>query len=127
MSGNDTDITPAATTAIIAAAYDRNLTGTPSTSLYVINRVTSKVSVQGGADGVPLPNGGVVADRASLGFTLNAANDGGFDISQTGVGYDALKSFGNLKVGKHSVRVRALTPSGILDQSPATAKWAVKR
>lgn len=94
LAGNDTDLTPAATTDIIAAAYDRNFDrqsiSAPAnnaipTTLYEIDRIDSTLSIQGGINGTPSPNGGVVTDLAPLGFTLNAANDGGFDIAP-GVG-----------------------------------------
>ena len=90
LAADDTDLTPALTTSIIAAAYDRNFdrqAGTvPAnnvipTTLYVINRATSNLAIEGGVDGVPSPNGGVVTDIGPLGFTLNQANDGGFDIA----------------------------------------------
>ncbi len=90
LAGDDTDLTPAATTAVIAAAYDRNFdrqavtvpaNNVIPTTLYVINRVTSSLAVEGGVDGVPSPNGGVITDIGPLGFTLNGANDGGFDIA----------------------------------------------
>jgi hypothetical protein len=37
--------------------------------------------IQGGIDGAPSPNGGIVTDLGPLGFTLHATNDGGFDIA----------------------------------------------
>ena len=90
IAGNDTDLTPAATTTIIGEAYDRNQVGATVTTLYAIDRNDSQLARQGGADGSPSANGGVVTDLGALGFTLNAANDGGFDISVSGVAYAAL-------------------------------------
>jgi len=91
LAGNDTDITPAATTTIIAAAYDRNFdrqtilapvnNGAVPTTQYVIDRNDSQLGIAGGINGAPSPNGGVVTDLAPLGFNLNQVNDGGFDIS----------------------------------------------
>jgi Domain of unknown function (DUF4394)/FG-GAP-like repeat len=100
LAGNDTNLTPAATTAIIAAAYDRPFdrqttavnNSVPAT-LYVIDRNDSQLGIQGGINGTPSPNGGVVTDLAPLGFSLNAVNDGGFDIASgpgLGVGFAAL-------------------------------------
>jgi uncharacterized protein DUF4394 len=83
LAANDTDLTPAATSTIIAAAYATN-------TLYLIDRNDSVLARQGSVGGVPSANGGVVTDLVSLGFTLNAANDGGFDISPSGVFYAAL-------------------------------------
>ena len=85
LAANDTDLTPAATSTIIAAAYAAN-------TLYLIDRNDSVLALQGGVGGVPSANGGVVTDLVPLGFTLNAANDGGFDISPSGVSFAALTS-----------------------------------
>jgi Domain of unknown function (DUF4394) len=83
LAANDVDLTPAATSTIIAAAYATN-------TLYLIDRNDSVLARQGGVGAVPSANGGVVTDLAPLGFTLNAANDGGFDISPTGELFAAL-------------------------------------
>jgi hypothetical protein len=102
LQGNDTDLTPAATSTVIAEAYDRNfdrqvIASPPNnaipTTLYAIDRNDSQLSIQGGINGVPSPNGGVITDLAPLGFTLNQANDGGFDITAgagSGRGFAAL-------------------------------------
>ena len=92
-AANDADLTPAATSTVIAAAYDRNFdrqrvppppaapTNNPIlTTLYVIDRNDSQLALQGGLNGSPSPDGGIVTDIGSLGFTLNQTNDGGFDI-----------------------------------------------
>jgi hypothetical protein len=92
LASNDTDLTPALTTNLIDAAHDRNQGGATASTLYVINRSTSALARQGGVDGVPSPDGGVVTDIGPLGFTLNGANDGGFDISSAGTAYAALTS-----------------------------------
>jgi uncharacterized protein DUF4394/thrombospondin type 3 repeat protein len=94
LAADDADLTPAATTTLIAEAYDRNRAGATVNTLYAIDRNDSSVSVQGGVDGAGAggPNGGVVTDLAPLGFTLNAANDGGFDVSPTGTAFAALTS-----------------------------------
>jgi Domain of unknown function (DUF4394)/FG-GAP-like repeat len=91
LAGDDTNLTPALTTDIIAAAYDRNLdrqaTGSNNaipTTLYEINRTASTLSIQGGINGTPSPNGGVITDPAPLGFVLHPLNDGGFDIAPGG-------------------------------------------
>ena len=83
LAANDTDLTPAATSTIIAAAYATN-------TLYLIDRNDSVLARQGGVGAVPSANGGVVTDLGPLGFTLNAANDGGFDISPSGELFAAL-------------------------------------
>jgi hypothetical protein len=90
LAGNDTDLTPAATSTVIAEAYDRNSKDSEATTLYAIDRNDSQLALQGGINGTPSPNGGVVTDIGALGFTLSAANDGGFDIARGGTAYAAL-------------------------------------
>jgi hypothetical protein len=50
------------------------------TTLYVIDRFSSQLGLQGGINGAPSPNLGGVSPLGPLGFTLHATNDGGFDI-----------------------------------------------
>lgn len=90
LAGNDPDLTPAATTDIIAAAYDRNTLGSTTTTLYVIDRNSSSLAIGGGINGTPSPNGGVVTDLCPIGITLDPVQDGGFDVSLSGVAYAAL-------------------------------------
>ena len=86
------NLTPAATTTIIATAYDRNVPGALATQ-YNIDRANSALTVQGGQDG----DSGQQADfpNASLGFTLNQTADGGFDITREGTAYAALVDDGD--------------------------------
>ena len=88
-----TDLTPAATTTIVATAYDRNTPGSMATQ-YNVDRANSTLAVQGGPDG----DTGQQADfgPGSLGFTLHAVNDGGFDITRAGTAYAALTRSDNL-------------------------------
>jgi hypothetical protein len=86
----DTPLTPAATTTVIAVAYDRNRPGLGTTTQYCIDRDDSQLCIQGGINGTPSPNTGVTTDLAPLGFVLNATNDGGFDVSDTGTAYAAI-------------------------------------
>jgi hypothetical protein len=90
LAGDDTNLTPAATSTTIAAAYDRNFDRqiilAPAndpipTTLYVIDRNDSQLGIEGGINGAPSPNGGIITDLAPLGFNLNQTNDGGFDIA----------------------------------------------
>ena len=101
LAGNDTDLTPAATTDIIASAYDQNVANPvnpavppiPPTTLYNINRAAGgSLTMQGGIDGIASPNAGVQQEVGSLGVVLNAAHDGGFDITRDGRGFAALSS-----------------------------------
>jgi hypothetical protein len=89
LAGNDTDLTfvPPATGPIVAEAYDRNFdrpnaVGLPTT-LYAIDRGSSRLVVQGGINGAGPggPNGGVISSIGPLGITLTAGSDGGFDVT----------------------------------------------
>jgi hypothetical protein len=89
LAGNDTDLTPFATSDIIAEAYDRNFDrqtiAAPAnnaipTTLYGINRGSSTLVLQGSIDGTSSPNGGAITNVGPLGFFLHATHDGGFDI-----------------------------------------------
>jgi uncharacterized protein DUF4394 len=93
LSGNDTDLTPGATTTLVGAAYDRNVVGATATTLFAIDRNDSQLARVGGVDAQPSPNSGVVTDLGALGLTLSASADAGFDISgATGTAYAALTS-----------------------------------
>jgi hypothetical protein len=97
LAGDDTNLTPAATTDLIGVAYDRNFANTPFATLFAINRNTSTLSRVGGVDGSPTPNSGTVTDIGSLGVTLSATADGGFDIENaTGIAYAALTANDNV-------------------------------
>jgi hypothetical protein len=91
LAGNDTDLTPAGTTDIVAAAYDRNVAGATQTTLFEINRNTDSLSVQGGPNATRnSPNDGTVDDVRPLGVTLTAASDAGLDITPAGTMFAAL-------------------------------------
>jgi hypothetical protein len=91
LAANDADLTPTLTSDIIATAYDRNVAGATLSTLFAINRNTSRLALIGGVDGAPSANGGVVTDFAGgLGFTLSPGSDGGFDVSAGGTAAAAL-------------------------------------
>lgn len=91
LAGNDTDLTPAAASTLVAAAYDRNVDGATATTLFAIDRNDSELVRIGDAGGTPQsPNAGVVVPIGPLGPTLNAVNDAGFDIASDGTAYAAL-------------------------------------
>ena len=78
---NDTNLNPGGTTIIESVAYTNSLPGATTTTLFAINQSTDNLSRIGGIDGAPSPNGGVVTDIGSLGFTPTGAS--GFDIVGT--------------------------------------------
>jgi hypothetical protein len=91
LAGNDTDLTPAATTALVGAAYDRNVDGATASTLFAIDRNGSELVRIGNVDGLPPgPNGGAVTPIGPLGPTLNQTRDGGFDIAPDGTAFAAL-------------------------------------
>lgn len=90
LSGDDTDLTPSVTSDIVAVAYDRSQAGATLTTLFAINRSGSQLARQGGIDGAPSPNSGVVTNIGALGLTIGGAADGGLDITAAGTAYAAL-------------------------------------
>jgi Domain of unknown function (DUF4394) len=90
LSGNDADLTPAASTTLVGAAYDRNVDGAAATTLFAIDRNGSELVRVGGVDGVPSPNTGAVSPIGGLGIALNQTSDAGFDIASDGIAYAAL-------------------------------------
>ena len=91
LAGNDTDLTPAATTELIGLAYDRNDVNVPATTVFAIDRADNALARVGDVDGTPSsPNAGVVTDIGPLGVALAPGRDGGFDISRSNVAYAAL-------------------------------------
>jgi uncharacterized protein DUF4394 len=63
----------------VAAAYDRSVPGTPQTTLYIIDSASDILGVQGGVNGSPSPNGGVVTRVGRL--LVNTSDQIGFDIA----------------------------------------------
>jgi hypothetical protein len=113
LAADDPNVGPA-TADLVEVAYDRNAhtAGSVATTLFAINRASSALSLVGGVNGTPSPNGGAVSDVGSLGTTLDADKGAGFDISVTGVAHAALTSGGvtryhqvNLATGSAGVGV----------------------
>ena len=73
----DTNLNGAASGAD-AAAYTNNFAGTTVTTLYDISSATDTLYGQGGPNGVPSPNLGVLTAIGPLGVNVTAVN--GFDI-----------------------------------------------
>jgi hypothetical protein len=82
---------------IVAEAYDRNFAGdtTPSTptTLYGISRATASLVTQGGIDGMPGANSGIITTVGPLGVLVDPGSDAGLDISAaTGTAYAVIRS-----------------------------------
>ncbi len=78
LSGTDTTLNPG-TPGVAAAAYDFDLVGTTTTTLYTIDTTADTINIQGGVSGSPSPNGGTQSPTFNLGFDAIGAN--GFDIT----------------------------------------------
>jgi hypothetical protein len=90
IAGTDTTLTPAGSK--VGAAYDRNFAGTTVTTLFVIDSASDTLARQGGVDGTPSPNGGVITDIGPLG--VDTSNVVGFDISSGGSAVASLNTTG---------------------------------
>jgi hypothetical protein len=93
LAGTDTNLTFApgdpntGTPLVNAVAYTNNFAGTATTTLYDIDPFRGILALQGGVNGAPSPNGGVLTTVGGLGISPTRANDG-FDISGlTGIAY----------------------------------------
>ena len=77
---------PADTEMVAGSAYDRNTAGADATTLFGIDFDNDTLVRQGGIDGTPTPNGGVLTTIGPLGF---AVPDGavGFDIEPSGTAF----------------------------------------
>ena len=80
VAGVDTPLAPAGDK--VAAAYDQNVAGTTTTTLFLIDSTTDTLVRQGGVNGTPSPNTGAITEIGPLGVNTSAAS--GFDISGTG-------------------------------------------
>jgi hypothetical protein len=86
IAGTDTALTPSGDT--VAAAYDRNTAGATVTTLFVIDSTSNQLLRQGGADGNPSPNGGVLTSIGALG--VDPVGDVSFEITSGGTAYAAM-------------------------------------
>jgi trimeric autotransporter adhesin len=75
---------------VVGAAYDNNVSGATQTTLYDFDFNFDVILTQGGINGSPSPNGGVLFDSLNTPGQNFITNSGslGFDISgSTGIGY----------------------------------------
>ncbi len=91
VAGVDTALSPA-TAQVAGAAYTENFTGTTQTTLYVLDAAADSLQLQGGLNGVPSPNGGLLTTVGSLGVDADSAV--GFDIAtQNGIAFAVFNPF----------------------------------
>ncbi len=77
LTAADTNLTSGSM--VVGSAYDRNFEGTPLTTLFGIDFATNSLVRQGGVNGIPSPNGGVITPVGPLGVALSSILVG-FDI-----------------------------------------------
>lgn len=107
LAGTDTTLSGAATGAV-AAAYTNNFVRATVTTLYDINASNNGTLFrQGGLNGTPSPNGGVLTSVGTLG--VSTSNEIGFDISGvSGVALAALNPSGGTTSSLYTIN---LTPA----------------
>jgi Domain of unknown function (DUF4394) len=76
-------------TGIVGAAYSNNFAGATTTTLYELSAATGSLVRQGGLNGPPSPNLGVITTIGSTGVTFT---DAGFDISDQGAAFASLNT-----------------------------------
>jgi hypothetical protein len=86
IAGTDTALTP--TGDAVAAAYDRNVAAATVTTLFIIDSTSNQLLRQGGVDGNPSPNGGVLTTIGALG--VDPVGNVSFEITSGGTAYAAM-------------------------------------
>ena len=71
---------------VVGLAYTNNITGAVTTTLYAYDFTNDVIATQGGLNGTPSPNGGLLFTVGASGIVTASASIG-FDISPTGVAY----------------------------------------
>ncbi len=91
VAGTDTALSPPGN--VVAVAYTNSRDMAATTTLFGIDSASDKLIRIGGPDGVPSPNGGIIADIGPLGFDTTA--NVGFDIrAPMNIGYAVLEVAG---------------------------------
>ena len=103
VAGSDTSINPA--NGIVAAAYDRNdVNAATPTTLFVIDASSDSLYIQGGVNGTPSPNGGVLTLIGALGVDTDGF--AGFDISTaSGMAYATLTQPGSFASALYGINL----------------------
>jgi Domain of unknown function (DUF4394)/FG-GAP-like repeat len=125
LAGDDPNLTytAPATGPLAAIAYDRSFAGTTLTTLFGIDRGSSRLVRIGGVDGTPSPNLGVVTSVGALGVTVDAGTDAGFDISgATGTAYAVLVVGGLYRLYTINLATAAATLVGTVADGSLTVR-----
>lgn len=96
----DTALNPAGT--VVGAGYTNNFTGTPQTTLYGLDAAANTLVLQGGIDGAPSPNGGLLSAVGALGVDFEPGADVDID-GVTGVAVAVLNLAGAVSTGVYTV------------------------
>lgn len=122
VAATDTALTPDGT--LVAAAYSNNFAGASVTTLYGIDSTSDQLVRQGGPNGTPSPNGGVITPIGPLG--VDVADNAGFDITANdGVAYAALSVGGVTSLYTINLTTGAATVVGALGGGTALRGLAV--
>ena len=119
---------------VVASAYSNNYAGATTTTLYGIDSLSNELLRQGGPDGAPSPNGGVLTSVGALG--IDAVGDLGFDIvgGRNGLALAAIRSTGtsselytiNLATGAATPFNATANTVGVAGSTPALRALAVQ-
>jgi hypothetical protein len=115
LAGTDTALTPAGSA--VAAAYTNNIVGGGVTTLFVIDNATGTLLRQGGPDGNPSPNGGVLTTIGPLGVT--PTGNVAFEITDQGQAFAALTVGGTAGLYAINLATGAATLVGTLGTGTA--------
>jgi hypothetical protein len=125
LAGNDTDLTPGGTH-LVSMAYTNNFAGATATTLYGIDSVTDSLVMQGGPNGNPNPNGGIVTTIGPLG--VDTTNFAGLDIvtnGTTNTAYAVLTVAGQAQLYTVSLISGAATLVGLIGSGAPLISVAV--
>ncbi len=116
VAGTDTPLTPAGE--VTGAAYTNNVAGATQTTLFDIDASTDQLVRQGGVNGTPSPNGGVLTAVGPLG--VNTTSVLGFDISSLdGTAFAALNVGGISRLYTVNLTTGAATLVGTIGSGGA--------
>lgn len=109
-----TDVNTGINLDIVAAGYTNNISGSKSTTLYVIDANRNLLSIQGGPNGAPSPNGGQLFTVGELGLNTDALTS--FDIAPNGAAFAAVTVSGTMTTTFTVVNLASgkLTPVGVI-------------
>jgi hypothetical protein len=92
LSATDTPLNPAGN--VVAVAYNNNVSGATTTTLYGIDSAAGTLVMIGGPGGTPSPNGGAISTVGSLGLGTNLNESIGFDVSGAGNAFATITTGG---------------------------------